>query len=61
MCGWNSKQLAGEIMGTPPFNKETSWCTATADHDIVFESDNKDQWCNALDRSGLEFAQSILT
>ena len=61
MCGWSASQLAGEILGNPPWNKETSWCTASADHDIVFESDNKDQWCNALDRSGLEFAQSILT
>jgi putative transcriptional regulator len=61
MCGWSASQLAGEISGNPPWNKETSWCVATADHDIVFESDNKDQWCNALDRSGLEFAQSILT
>jgi hypothetical protein len=29
--------------------------------EVVFGSDNKDQWCHALDRSGLEFAQSILT
>lgn len=61
MCGWSSNQLLGEIKGSPPWSKETSWCTATADNSLVFDSDNKDQWCSALDRSGLEFAQSILT
>lgn len=60
MCGWSQNQLLGEIKGTPPWQKETSWCTATADLDLVFENDNKDQWCSALDRSGLEFAQNIL-
>jgi putative transcriptional regulator len=61
VCGWSPNQLAGEIKGTPPWNEETSWCLSSSNLDIVFGSDNKDQWCNALDRSGLEFAQSILT
>ena len=61
MCGWSPGQLVGEIKGQEPWNKETSWCLASADHELVYESDAKDQWCNALDRSGLEFAQSILT
>lgn len=61
MCGWGPGQLAGEIKGIAPFDRDLSWCTATADKELVFGSDNKDQWCNALDRSGLEFAQSILT
>lgn len=60
VCGWSPKQLLGEIRGTPPFYHETSWCTAKSDLDLVFGSDNKDQWCNALDRSGLEFAQNAL-
>jgi putative transcriptional regulator len=60
MCGWSQNQLLGEIKGSPPWQQETSWCTASADLDIVFESDNKDQWCSALDRSGLEFAQNML-
>lgn len=61
VCGWSPKQLVGEIKGIEPWNHNTSWCTATSDQNLVFGSDNKDQWCNALDRSGLEFAQSILT
>lgn len=59
MCGWSPSQLVNEIQGNSPLTPETSWCVATADTEIVFGSDNKDQWCNALDRSGLEFAQSI--
>ena len=61
LCGWSPNQLLGEVKGISPWNHTTSWCTANATPELVFGSDNKDQWCNALDRSGLEFAQSILT
>jgi putative transcriptional regulator len=61
VAGWGPKQLLQEVKGIPPFNQNTSWCTANSDLDLVFGTDNKDQWCNALDRSGLEFAQSVLT
>ena len=61
ICSWSPGQLMGEIKGDPPWNLHTSWCTANSDLELVFNSDNKDQWCNALDRSGLEFAQRILT
>jgi putative transcriptional regulator len=60
MCGWAQGQLHGEIKGMPPWNQQHSWCLATADEELVYGSDNKDQWCNALDRSGLEFAQNML-
>lgn len=60
LCGWNHGQLEGEIKGNPPWKQETSWCLANATTDLVFGSDNNDQWCTALDRSGLEFAQNIL-
>jgi putative transcriptional regulator len=60
MCGWADGQLKGEINGEHPWKRETSWCVARSDLDLVFGSDNKDQWCNALDRSGLEFAQNML-
>jgi putative transcriptional regulator len=61
MCGWSNGQLLGEIKGIPPWNHANSWCLASGNFDLVFGSDNKDQWCNALDRSGLEFAQNILS
>lgn len=60
MCGWANGQLAGEIKGKAPWTHETSWLLASADLDVVFGNDNKDQWCNAIDRSGLEFAQNML-
>lgn len=60
MAGWSPGQLEGEIKGSPPWNHETSWCTANSDEELVFGTDNKDQWCNALDRSGQEFAQNML-
>lgn len=61
MAGWGPNQLLNEIKGTPPWHHDTSWCTATSELDLVFDLDNKDQWVQALDRSGLEFAQNILT
>lgn len=60
MAGWAPKQLLNEIKGAHPYEK-SSWCTANSDLELVFGSDNKDQWCNALDRSGQEFAQTMLT
>lgn len=60
VCGWSPKQLISEIKGIKPWEHKNSWCIATADEELVFGNDNKDQWCNAIDRSGLEFAQNIL-
>lgn len=60
MAGWAPGQLKGEIAGDPPWNKNSSWCLATADTDLVFDTDGKEQWCNCLDKSGLEFAQNML-
>jgi putative transcriptional regulator len=61
VCGWSTNQLISEIKGTPPWNHTHSWCLSSSNFDLVFGSDNKDQWCNALDRSGLEFAQTMLS
>lgn len=59
MAGWGPGQLEGELKGTPPWNQNTSWCTAHSTSDLIFGSDTKEQWATALDRSGLEFAQSV--
>lgn len=61
VCGWSPNQLMNEIKGNPPYDHINSWCTAHSDLDLVFEHDQKDQWIQALDKSGLEFARSILT
>jgi putative transcriptional regulator len=60
MAGWSSGQLIGEIKGIPPWEHKNSWCLSKSDLGLVFDSDGADQWCHCLDRSGLEFAQSIL-
>ena len=60
MCGWSPNQLHGEIKGIPPWTHDKSWLLANYDNELVFGSDNNDQWCAALDRSGQEFAHSIL-
>lgn len=61
MCGWAEHQLLSEVKGTPPYSHNTSWCTASSNLDLVFDTDNKEQWIAALDQAGLEFAQNILT
>lgn len=61
LCGWAPGQLEQEIKGIPPFKHETSWLTATPDLNLVFDTDLKEQWTQCVDRSGQEFAQTILT
>jgi putative transcriptional regulator len=61
MCGWGTNQLVSEMKGIAPWNKEHSWCTATANLDLAFDSDGAEQWCSALDHSAQEFAENMLT
>lgn len=60
LCGWAPKQLQEELKGAPPHDHSLSWLTASADHNIVFDSDLKDQWHQSVERSGNEFVQSVL-
>jgi putative transcriptional regulator len=61
LCGWAPGQLENEIKGITPFSHNTSWLIANPDHHLVFDTDLKEQWTHAIDRSGQEFAQTILT
>jgi putative transcriptional regulator len=61
LCGWGPNQLMNEIKGVPPYPHENSWCVAHSDPDLVFETDQKEQWISALDKSGLEFARTVLS
>jgi putative AlgH/UPF0301 family transcriptional regulator len=38
----------------------TSWLIANPDLNLLFETDQKDQWTQSVELSGKEFAQSIL-
>lgn len=60
MCCWRPAQLHAEIKGIAPYRHETSWCVASSSHDLVFESDNSDQWVSSIEQAGIDFAQSIL-
>ena len=60
VAGWGPKQLISEVKGIPPWNQNTSWCTAKSDINLIFDYDLKEQWVQSLERSGQEFAQSIL-
>lgn len=59
LCGWAKGQLKQEMDGIPPYNRNQSWLTATADLDLVFENDKQEQWTESIERSGSEFAQKF--
>lgn len=59
LCKWIPGQLLKEINGLPPYTHKSSWLTASADLDIVFETDTDDQWSESIERSGSEFAQNL--
>lgn len=60
ICGWQPNQLLNEINGLEPVDKNTSWCIAQSNPDLVFNYDSKSQWNKALEKSAEEFAKSIL-
>lgn len=60
LCGWSVGQLEDEVRGNPPRKHDLSWLIANPDLDLLFESDNADQWNQSVELSGKEFAQSIL-
>jgi putative transcriptional regulator len=60
LCGWTAGQLENEIQGQPPYDHTMSWLTTTASEDLVFDLDGQTQWTEAIEKSGTEFAQSIL-
>ncbi|NBR61961.1 MAG: hypothetical protein EBT86_10025 [Actinobacteria bacterium] len=59
LCGWSPSQLQEEYEGVPPRDKNNSWLLASADIDLVFNHDLKDQWLQGLEKSGSEFVQSM--
>jgi putative AlgH/UPF0301 family transcriptional regulator len=60
LCGWTKGQLSNELEGRPPYDRNQSWLTATANLDIVFDFKNQDQWTEAIELAGSEFAQNLL-
>ena len=60
LSGWAPGQLVSEISGVPPWTHENSWLTLKSSKDLVFGSDHTEQWCEAIDQCGLQFAQKLL-
>jgi putative transcriptional regulator len=60
LCAWAPDQLSNEIKGTPPYNHDFSWLTATPNYTSVFGLDTQDQWTQSIEQSGTEFVQKLL-
>jgi putative transcriptional regulator len=60
LCGWGQGQLEKELDGTPPYERNLSWLTATANTEIIFDHQNQSQWTEAIELAGSEFAQKLL-
>lgn len=60
LAGWAAGQLESEIKGTPPYTHNLSWLTAQPSTSHVFDLNGPEQWAESIERSGSEFAQSIL-
>lgn len=61
VCGWAPCQLENEINGVEPYTHDNSWCISSGLSDLVYTTDGKEQWWNALEQSGIEFARGILS
>lgn len=60
LCGWTKGQLVKEMAGHPPYDRNLSWLTATSTPEIVFDLDTNEQWTEAIELAGSEFAQNLL-
>lgn len=58
MCGWGPNQLDTEINSTHSHDK--SWCVSSSNCNLIYESDNKEQWVLALEQSSIEFAKNSM-
>jgi putative AlgH/UPF0301 family transcriptional regulator len=60
LCGWTKGQLESELAGTPPYNRNMSWLTASTNLDILFKHNTQGQWTEAIELSGSELVQKML-
>lgn len=60
LCTWEPDQLLGEINATPPWDHSLQWCTMSNNLDVIFDNDEEDQWMQAIEQCGIEFAQAML-
>lgn len=60
LCAWAPEQLNSEMNGTHGYDHRFSWLIASANYSSVFKTDGQQQWTAAIEKSSLEFAQTIL-
>lgn len=60
LCAWAPDQLSNEINGERGYDHSCSWLIASPNYNNVFELSGVEQWTHAVERSGFEFAQTIL-
>lgn len=60
LCAWRPHQLESEIKGEEPYSHNHSWLLATPNYDLVFNTNDQDQWANSIELSGSEFVQNCL-
>lgn len=60
LCAWAPDQLKSEIQGERGYDHTCSWLIASPNYATVFDLDELEQWTSSVERSGFEFAQTIL-
>lgn len=61
MSVWTPAQLEGELSGTPPWSKKTSWLTAPAEESILFGKNPDKIWEKSIELAAATMVQSYFT
>ncbi len=61
MSVWTPVQLEGEIKGDPPWDKRTSWVTASATESILFSKSSERAWKKSIDLAAQEMVSNYFT
>lgn len=48
VCTWAPGQLEGEMRGEPPWSKDLSWLVTDATEELIFGSEDSDQWNDSV-------------
>jgi putative transcriptional regulator len=60
LCAWAPNQLNSEMNGTHGYDHKFSWLISSANYNNVFKMEGQHQWTAAIEKSSLEFAQTVL-
>lgn len=57
VCLWGPEQLRDEVIGTHSFSKKLSWCYASSQPKLVFDTRTEELWDISISECGAEFAK----